>query len=207
MADARVDRHRTVQLNSRFFDRERAAARCAALVEKCVADLAAQGHTDVVIARSVEMRYLGQNYELEFPIDIDVFTEEEVAASVRAFHERTRRASASGSTTISRSSISSSPASPTPASSVFRKSAAPRRPRRRSRSARSGSRSGWVETPVYSRDRSAQRPCRSPDPRSSKKALGHGARPWQVPDRRSLRQSVDLALTRTEEHAQWTWSR
>ena len=44
MADARVDRHRTVQLNSRFFDRERAAAVMAALVAECTAELAAQGH-------------------------------------------------------------------------------------------------------------------------------------------------------------------
>ena len=87
MADARVDRHRTVQLNSRFFDRARAAATMSALVKECVADLAAQGHTDVVIARSVEMRYLGQNHELEIPADVKSFTEEEVARLLAAFHE------------------------------------------------------------------------------------------------------------------------
>ena len=87
MADARVDRHRTVQLNSRFFDHARAAATMSALVEECVADLAAQGHTDVVIARSVEMRYLGQNHELEIPADVEAFTEEEVARLLAAFHE------------------------------------------------------------------------------------------------------------------------
>jgi N-methylhydantoinase A len=87
MADARVDRHRTVQLNSRFFDRARAAATMSALVKECVADLAAQGHTDVVIARSVEMRYLGQNHELEIPADVEAFTEEEVARLLAAFHE------------------------------------------------------------------------------------------------------------------------
>jgi N-methylhydantoinase A len=87
MADARVDRHRTVQLNSRFFDRARAAATMSALVKECVADLAAQGHTDVVIARSVEMRYLGQNHELEIPADVEAFTEEEVPRLLAAFHE------------------------------------------------------------------------------------------------------------------------
>jgi N-methylhydantoinase A len=87
MADARVDRHRTVQLNSRFFDRARAAATMSALVNECVAELAAQGHTDVVIARSVEMRYLGQNHELEIPADVESFTEEEVARLLAAFHE------------------------------------------------------------------------------------------------------------------------
>ena len=87
MADARVDRHRTVQLNSRFFDRARAAATMSALVSECVAELAAQGHTDVVIARSVEMRYLGQNHELEIPADVKSFTEREVARLLDAFHE------------------------------------------------------------------------------------------------------------------------
>ena len=87
MADARVDRHRTVQLNSRFFDRERAAATMSALVKECAADLAAQGHTDIVIARSVEMRYLGQNHELEIPTNVEAFTEEEVKRLLDAFHE------------------------------------------------------------------------------------------------------------------------
>jgi N-methylhydantoinase A len=87
MADARVDRHRTVQLNSRFFDRERAAATMSALVNECATDLAAQGHTDIVIARSVEMRYLGQNHELEIPTNVEAFTEEEVKRLLDAFHE------------------------------------------------------------------------------------------------------------------------
>jgi N-methylhydantoinase A len=87
MADARVDRHRTVQLNSRFFDRERAAATMSALVNECAADLRAQGHTDIVIARSVEMRYLGQNHELEIPTNVEAFTEEEVKRLLDAFHE------------------------------------------------------------------------------------------------------------------------
>ena len=86
MADARVDRYRTVQLNSRFFDRERAAGAMAALVGECRADLAGQGHDDVAISRSVEMRYLGQNYELEVQIDIDAFTETEVESLLDAFH-------------------------------------------------------------------------------------------------------------------------
>jgi len=86
MADARVDRYRTVQLNSRFFDRERAAAAMAALVAECRAELAAQGHRDAAIRRSVEMRYLGQNYELEIPIDIDGFSDAEIASLFEAFH-------------------------------------------------------------------------------------------------------------------------
>ena len=86
MADARVDRHRTVQLNSRFFDQARAASAMAALVGECRAELAAQGHHEVTISRSVEMRYLGQNYELEIPITIDTFSDSEVAGLLDAFN-------------------------------------------------------------------------------------------------------------------------
>jgi N-methylhydantoinase A len=88
MADARVDRYRTVQLNSRFFDRDRAASVMAALVEECRAELAAQGHHDVTITRSVEMRYLGQNYELEIPVDAEAFTDAEIAAMLETFHNQ-----------------------------------------------------------------------------------------------------------------------
>jgi len=88
MADARVDRYRTVQLNSRFFDRDRAASAMRALVEECRAELAAQGHHDVIISRSVEMRYLGQNYELEIPVEADAFTDEEIAAVIETFHSQ-----------------------------------------------------------------------------------------------------------------------
>ncbi len=86
MADARVDRYRTVQLNSRFFDRGRAEAVMAALAAECRAELAAQGHVVAEISRGVEMRYLGQNYELEIPVAGDLFGEDEVAALLGAFH-------------------------------------------------------------------------------------------------------------------------
>jgi N-methylhydantoinase A len=88
MADARVDRYRTVQLNSRFFDRDRAASVMAALVEECRAELAAQGHHDVTIARSVEMRYLGQNYELEIAVEAEAFTDVEISAMLETFHNQ-----------------------------------------------------------------------------------------------------------------------
>ena len=88
MADARVDRYRTVQLNSRFFDRDRAASAMSALVGECRAELAAQGHHDVTITKSVEMRYLGQNYELEIPTVAESFTDAEVAELLETFHSQ-----------------------------------------------------------------------------------------------------------------------
>ncbi|XWN31255.1 MAG: hydantoinase/oxoprolinase family protein [Devosia sp.] len=86
MADARVDRYRTVQLNSRAFETQRAAEAMAALVAECRAELAAQGHEDADVRKSVEMRYLGQNYELEIPVEAETFSEEEVAAVFETFH-------------------------------------------------------------------------------------------------------------------------
>lgn len=89
MADARVDRYRTVQLNSRKFDKERAKAALAGLIAECVADLTAQGHAeaDVQVSCSMEIRYLGQNFELEVPISARDFTEQETAQIYETFHQ------------------------------------------------------------------------------------------------------------------------
>jgi N-methylhydantoinase A len=89
LADARVDRHRTVQLSSRAFDHERAEAAMADLLSECLADLRVQGHTEgVTIVRSVDMRYAGQNYELNVPVSADSFREEGRAALWEAFHSQ-----------------------------------------------------------------------------------------------------------------------
>jgi len=89
LADARVDRHRTVQLSSRGFDAGRADAAMSALVQEYLADLAAQGHhEDVTIARSVEARYAGQNYELEVPVAAETFGDAGQAALWGAFHDK-----------------------------------------------------------------------------------------------------------------------
>ena len=80
LTDARVDRHRTLQLTSKRFDRERATEVLKILVDEAVDELRTQGYTaNVEIFRSLEMRYLGQNYELELPIAFDAFTPETTA--------------------------------------------------------------------------------------------------------------------------------
>jgi N-methylhydantoinase A len=87
LTDARVDRHRTLQLTSKRFDRERATEVLRTLVEEALADLRSQGYAEnVQIFRSLEMRYLGQNYELELPIAFDRFTPETTAALWEQFH-------------------------------------------------------------------------------------------------------------------------
>jgi N-methylhydantoinase A len=87
LTDARVDRHRTLQLTSKRFDQERATQVLSALVEEALVELRAQGYTDSIeIFRSLEMRYLGQNYELELSIAFHTFTPETTAALWEQFH-------------------------------------------------------------------------------------------------------------------------
>ena len=88
MTDARVDRHRTVQLTSRDFDHGRANAALRELVASGIDELTGQGYTaDVQVSRSMEMRYLGQNYELELPLDFSEFDEATTARLWDSFHE------------------------------------------------------------------------------------------------------------------------
>jgi N-methylhydantoinase A len=92
MTDARTDRHRSVLLSSARFDAARANAVMAALVDSAVGDLKAQGYGDrPTVIRALDMRYLGQNYELEVVIVFDRFTQETIAALWRSFHERFAR--------------------------------------------------------------------------------------------------------------------
>ncbi len=88
MTDARVDRHRTVQLTSRNFDHGRANTALRELVASGVDELTAQGYTvDIQVSRAMEMRYLGQNYELELPLDLTEFDEATTARLWDSFHE------------------------------------------------------------------------------------------------------------------------
>jgi N-methylhydantoinase A len=88
MTDARVDRHRTLQQTSPTFDRARASETMRELVAAGLADLKHQGYGEPIeIQRSIEMRYHGQNYELEVPVPFDVFDERTTPALWDAFHD------------------------------------------------------------------------------------------------------------------------
>ena len=88
LTDARVDRHRTVQLTSLDFDLARANTAMRELVASGVDELTAQGYTaDIQVARAMEMRYLGQNYELELPLDFAEFDEVTTARMWDSFHD------------------------------------------------------------------------------------------------------------------------
>ncbi len=87
-ADARVDRQRTTQLTSRRFDPERASAVMQELAAECIAELAQQGYgSNIQIRRALEMRYLGQNYELELEIGFERFAEATIPQLWQAFHD------------------------------------------------------------------------------------------------------------------------
>ncbi len=88
LTDARVDTQRTVQMTSKRFDQERATEVMQSLIDTGIGDLKGQGYgKNVEIHRSLEMRYLGQNYELEIPISFDSFTDETTPQLWQAFHD------------------------------------------------------------------------------------------------------------------------
>src|SRR4029077_15201090 len=88
MTNPRVDRQRTTQLTSTRFDAERANRVMDDLVGESLAELKAQGYErDVEIYRALEMRYLGQNYELEFPLTIERFEAETTERLWALFHQ------------------------------------------------------------------------------------------------------------------------
>jgi N-methylhydantoinase A len=88
MTDARVDRQRTTQLTSRSFDPEKGARVMDTLVAEAVAELEAQGYReDIEVHRALEMRYLGQNYELELAIGADALQSDRIGRLWQAFHE------------------------------------------------------------------------------------------------------------------------
>jgi N-methylhydantoinase A len=88
MTNARVDRHRTTQLTSKRFDAGRARDIVEGLVKEGLQELYAQGYQDdLEIFRSLEMRYLGQNYELDLPIAQDALTDGAADRIWELFHE------------------------------------------------------------------------------------------------------------------------
>ncbi len=87
MTDARVDRHRTVQQTSKYFDAGRATAAMTELVDSAVAELTQYGYTQgIEVYRSIEARYLGQNHELELSFPGNEFNDGTIADLWERFH-------------------------------------------------------------------------------------------------------------------------
>ena len=87
MTDARVDLERTAQMTSAAFDEDHANRVLSDLIREGVALLEEQGYTrNIEIIRSLEMRYLGQNHELDVPIAFDRFDDTTLPGLWKAFH-------------------------------------------------------------------------------------------------------------------------
>jgi N-methylhydantoinase A len=88
MTNARVDRQRTTQFISTKFDAARANGIMNDLVAESLAELKLQGYDKgIEIHRALEMRYLGQNYELELPLAVKEFTAANIQTIWDTFHK------------------------------------------------------------------------------------------------------------------------
>ena len=86
-ADARVDRERTVQMTSTRFDRVRANSLLDDLLGSARNELLDQGYPDQITVHCVlELRYLGQNYELDVPFVAMHFDDASTSALWASFH-------------------------------------------------------------------------------------------------------------------------
>lgn len=86
-SDARVDLERTVQMNSSAFDCERANSVMAEMLAVAETNLRRQGYSEALdITTSLELRYLGQNYELELPFTVATFSADTVTSVWADFH-------------------------------------------------------------------------------------------------------------------------
>ncbi|MGE7907610.1 hydantoinase/oxoprolinase family protein [Peribacillus sp. NPDC094092] len=86
--DARVDLQRTVQMTSKFFEIDRANRVFQELKETGMNDLISQGYREnLEVITSIEMRYLGQNYELDIPFTYEQINEDNVQHIWNTFHE------------------------------------------------------------------------------------------------------------------------
>ena len=91
MTDARIDLERTTQMTSKAFNRDHANKVIKELSQEAVESLNLQGHKgEINLYRSLEMRYFGQNHELEVPISFDEFNDITILSGWEQFHQAHR---------------------------------------------------------------------------------------------------------------------
>ena len=89
LADLRVDRSWTHAYRSNDLDIARINERFDELTEAAWRDLRAEGFAgSPTIARSISMRYLGQNYEQDVPVPPGPIGDESIAAVMQRFHQQ-----------------------------------------------------------------------------------------------------------------------
>ena len=75
-------------MTSRFFNFEYANRVLNDLVKECSEALVQQGYTEKIeVLKTLEMRYFGQNHELEIPFYDDAFTENKISSVWGSFHQ------------------------------------------------------------------------------------------------------------------------
>ncbi len=88
MTDARVDLERTAPMTSRFFNFDYANRVLSDLVAECSQALVEQGYTEKIeVLKTLEMRYFGQNHELEISFYDNEFSENAISSVWDSFHE------------------------------------------------------------------------------------------------------------------------
>jgi N-methylhydantoinase A len=88
LADARVDKVWTRAVRSDVVDPSDITSQLDAMRKEVVSELRRNGHLgDPVILTSINMRYLGQNYENEVPVPPSDFTRESLDCALDSFHE------------------------------------------------------------------------------------------------------------------------
>ena len=87
MTDARIDLERTAQMTSKAFNQEHANQIMDDLARESIEALTGQGYgKNIELYRSLEMRYFGQNHELEVSIDFETFDDASIASIWDKFH-------------------------------------------------------------------------------------------------------------------------
>ncbi len=88
MTDARVDLERTAPMTSRFFNFDYANRVLGDLTSECSEALVKQGYTEKIeVLKTLEMRYFGQNHELEIPFYDQKFADETIDVVWQSFHQ------------------------------------------------------------------------------------------------------------------------
>jgi N-methylhydantoinase A len=91
MADSRVDYEQTLAMRSDQYDLATIDSTFDSLIDRAVDDLEQERYTTdepVTVLTAVGMRYLGQNYEIEVPVDFERGTNENIQNLFAKFHDR-----------------------------------------------------------------------------------------------------------------------
>ncbi len=92
-SDPRVDSQHAVHMNSTNFDTGQISNIFDTLREHCLEELEKEGYggggDNLLLSPSLEMRYFGQNYELDVPVSLEALSRPSADISIfKAFHER-----------------------------------------------------------------------------------------------------------------------